>query len=440
METSKVEFDVIFPSGREAKVPMSPTLSTTDHSFQATVEVSEVGNYLGNIVFEGIDPNGNPFTRVATHFFPVVFPSLAISGLGKAEYKEEEEMVYFEIDVDVLDTSLHKTQDMFLAYAEVYGTDASGLHYVPVGWVEAMVDVEQKSASESTVTLQMHQNWFSLAGASAPYQLRNVRLSDRNHNVPITTRDSVFIVSENSFTPQPLNHLVVSDLMKYGPHPAYLKSLQTEQEGTLVLVHGYCAGSNPWPVNEFDNAVKFYDLDQGRSHDEFATLLWQFVSQFPTTSLIGHSQGGAASVHLKAFYWSSLDNSANGRPLQSLGTPYQGTTLAGNLAAIGELLGIGCGAVSDMTFDGAALWLASMPPGIQEDGYYYTTSHPSCIFGINLFLSSPNDGTCENNFANLPHGNFQGDTPDWCHTTGMKAPPQATDKQRNAEMNKLAAR
>lgn len=128
--------------------------------------------------------------------------------------------------------------------------------------------------------------------------------------------------------------------------------------GKLVLVHGYCAGQNEFPLSQFENAVHFEDFEQSRTTDEFALKLRQFGDQFPAFSIVrhcwsltmsnkltrsigtqpvqvGHSQGGLAATHLHAYYWSNLENAKGGRLIQSVGSPYYGSGIAGNLAAIG---------------------------------------------------------------------------------------------------------
>ena len=53
---------------------------------------------------------------------------------------------------------------------------------------------------------------------------------------------------------------------------------------------------------------------------------------------MAHSQGGLAATHLHAYYWSNLETAKGGRLIQSVGSPYYGSGLAGNLAAIGTRL------------------------------------------------------------------------------------------------------
>jgi len=57
-----------------------------------------------------------------------------------------------------------------------------------------------------------------------------------------------------------------------------------------------------------------------------------------------------------------------------------------------------------------------------------------------MVLTSPNDGTTEVKYADLPGANSMGNKVDWCHTTEMIYSAQCTDPTRNAEMNANAAR
>ena len=79
-----------------------------------------------------------------------------------------------------------------------------------------------------------------------------------------------------------------------------------------------------------------------------------------------------SSVHV--LYWSCLDNVGSGRVIQSVGSPYQGTPLAGNLAAMGDVFGAGCGVQNDLTTSGAATWLSPIPSWARSQVNYYTTS------------------------------------------------------------------
>ncbi len=63
-----------------------------------------------------------------------------------------------------------------------------------------------------------------------------------------------------------------------------------------------------------------------------------------------------------------------------------------------------------------------------------------CVFGANLVLYRPNDGTTELKKAQLAGATHAGHKEGWCHTNGMKFQNQCADPERNKEMNAAAAR
>ena len=73
--------------------------------------------------------------------------------------------------------------------------------------------------------------------------------------------------------------------------------------------------------------------------------------------------------------------------LQSVGTPYHGSPLAELLAAIGKLIGIGCGPNPDLSYDSMERWLAAIPADKQQAVHYYTTQVSSCLNTYTICLS-----------------------------------------------------
>jgi len=131
--------------------------------------------------------------------------------------------------------------------------------------------------------------------------------------------------------------------------------------------------------------------------------------------------------------------------IQSVGTPYQGTALAGNLAVLGDVFGAGCGTNTDLTESGAPNWLSNISSWARAQVHYYTTTfedkwwrYDYCHLATDLFLSDPEDGTTEKSRGQLPGGNNRGHKDKQCHNTGMRDPPQCQDYGRNVEMNSNA--
>jgi len=89
------------------------------------------------------------------------------------------------------------------------------------------------------------------------------------------------------------------------------------------------------------------------------------------------------------------------------------------------------------------LWSAGIPTTATQDIDFYLTQYGGsgyCAWGANLVLKKPNDGTTEVEFGNIKGANNKGVKSSWCHTTGMTSPNQCTDPDRNAILNRNAAR
>lgn len=154
------------------------------------------------------------------------------------------------------------------------------------------------------------------------------------------------------------------------------------------------------------------------------------------------------ALHLITHYLSVEvpQNTQKYRVIQSVGTPWQGTSLADDAANFARLFGIGCGGNSDLSRDGAANWLTGIPVSQRKLTFFYTTTYKldtffqdECVLFMNLLLYAPNDGISEILFSNLPEGNYQGNKEEQCHTTNMRYSAHYLDTNRNTEMNSLAS-
>ena len=280
------------------------------------------------------------------------------------------------------------------------------------------------------------------------FSLRNVRVEELDHYINVLSAERLPIqlpdVSQLSKTSHD-GKMTQSMLM--GEKPAGTR-VASKAGGKLMLVHGYCSGDAWGPVqSQFSNSVKFTDFNQNRTHDQFARLIDSYGDNFPSFGVVAHSQGGAASLHLYTYYWSGLDDADPGRLIQSVGTPYQGTPLAGNLALIGDIFGVGCGYNGNLTTSGASAWLSGIPTWARSQVNYYTTSftdkwwrYDYCNIASDLVLSDPEDGTTEKSRGQLSGAVNRGHKTGQCHTTGMRDMAQTRDSGRNGTMSANAAR
>ncbi|MFZ9915476.1 MAG: conditioned medium factor, partial [Phycisphaerales bacterium] len=283
-------------------------------------------------------------------------------------------------------------------------------------------------------------------------ELRHVRVHARDGFAPLDLRDTVALDAPHDALRAPAPAPIA------GPFgiPGIAQIAATTSEGfvpgpgshVLVLAHGYCADSNPWPLAQFGaDAAPYANPNQNMSHDVFARDIAAAAAQFKSYGLVAHSQGGCAGLHLYTFYWSGLDWAGAGRLIQCVGSPFEGTPMAGNLAALGEVFGVQCGANNDMTPAGATAWLSTIPSAPRAAVFTHTTtftdnwwSFDYCNIVTDAFLSDPEDGVVEHSAGHFPGANDMGIKTGWCHVSGMRDPAQTGDSARNGVMNAQGAR
>jgi hypothetical protein len=359
------------------------------------------------------------------------------------------------IELGVSASSFQPVDPLFRAYAEVWSKTRSGTE-VAVCWIESLVNIETKDGNQF-VTLELNKNWVLRSNAvGSTLTLKNVYITDANYHVPL---DQVATMQVR-VTPEVKQMLValrglprnipITKEMRQGVRPPRA-TVNVTAAPTLMIIHGYCAGENPWQkyASDFTNAAFFLKKSSSLTNKEFSELVIDYAEQQGMTrySIIGHSQGGHVSLHTYNYYHTGLDEATGGRIVQSVGTPWLGCTAAGSAANLGKAFGVGCGSNYDLTPDGSNLWLSGIDTENFKDVYFYTTTYKQgnlfgdyCNLAVNMVLDWPNDGVTEYSKAVLKGGNNMGNKEKWCHTTDMGYPAQYYDNARNAEMNAKAAR
>lgn len=403
---------------------------------------AQTGSYTAQVLARGVTPAGRPFARTSEHTFPIVAPMLTLDNTPAQAHVINSNQ--WRIDLAATATG---TVSSVKAFAEVWGTGADG-EMVPVVWIGGVVNPTISSAgTQLSLSLALDGRWIARAGARAPFELRQVRVQDLNTHIPLAQVAVLPLMArEMPASAYEIAPAITNDMLM-GSRPAALPA-SPDSGSVLMLVHGYCSTS-VWPTANFTNYTLFLDLNQNRTHDEFAQLIGNFGAQYDSFGVVAHSQGGDASLHLYTYYWSGLDNATGPRLIQSVGTPYQGTALAGNLALLGEIFGVGCGTNFDLTYDGSAWWLSGIPSWARSDVYYYTTSDKDvwwrwdfCNPVTTIFLDDPDDGVVEKWAGQLSGAHNMGHKEGWCHIDSwvMRDPGQTTDASRNSTMNANAAR
>lgn len=422
-----------------------------DGRFSVRLPTDELGTYTQELQVLGTRPDGLPFSRTTMDLYPVIAQDFRLAD-DAAELVQQGQDSFLNIPVH----ASGKGERVFVA-AELWGSDRRG-RAQPLSWVGGMVD----NGDEGQTSLQLALDSRWLDGAQAPFSVRNVRLQHADNHTPMDSRSAlraqlrvapVNARLQASSADTPKHFRTVGSrhpapgapvTMDAGITPAAISP--SAAGGVLMLVHGYCS-SSAWDTGHFSNAVEFKDYKANRSHDAFARKIRDTGASYPSFGVVAHSQGGAAALHLYAKYVSGLDYASGGRLIQSVGTPYQGTSLAGNLAVLGQVFGAGCGKNTDLTYSGAANWLATIPGWARAEVDYYTTSfndrwwaYDYCHLATDLLLDDPDDGTTEKWAGQLSGAVNKGHKSGWCHTSGMRDPAQTRDTSRNSSMSSRAAR
>ena len=393
------------------------------------------GDYVAQVEARGINQGGKAFVRTAEHLLPVVDVSLELSASRAVAIASDNDRLSIRIPV-----TTHAPGQHYRAIGEIWGTDAGGKP-VAVAWLGGMV-----TPSNGTLALGFDERWIALAATKAPYEIRNLRIEDADNFITVASAKRLALNVPNLRTRAQASEIVIDELMTMGPRPAQGNTTQGVGK-RLLLVHGYCS-NGVWPASQFATSSTFLDAKQNRTHDQFAQRIRTFGATWNSFGTVSHSQGGAASLHLYTYYWSGLDNATGSRLMQSVGTPYKGTNLSGILATLGNWFGIACGSNANLTYKGAAAWLAGIPNSNRAKVNYYTTSfkltnwytNDYCNFATDLVLSDPEDGTTEQVNNQLSGGINRGHVTGQCHTAGMRDPAQTANASRNATMSSNAAR
>ena len=411
-----------------------------DGEFNGQFKADQAGLYQVQVVSQGITPKGMPFYRTAEHVIPVIKSDLMLnSKQAHGTYSSPNKIdINMAVATEMVDTR-------YRVLAEVWGTQQQGKAAEPVAisWLSTIASVE-----DGVIKLQLDDRWIMSKQAYGPFELKNIRIEDIEHYISVLDVNSLpLMLPEISDAAKTAYDGGLNESMLKGEKPESLQQAD-KAGGKLMLVHGYCS-SDVWGQvqSQFSNYVKFTDFNQNRSHDAFARQIDSYGDNFPSFGIVAHSQGGAAALHLYTYYWSGLDDADPGRLIQSVGTPYQGTPLAGNLAAIGDIFGVGCGYNSNLTVSGGGAWLSGIPTWARSKVNYYTTSFTTkwwrpdwCNFASDIILSDPEDGTTEKSRGQVSGAVNRGHKTGQCHTDGMRDMAQTRDSGRNSTMNSNAAR
>eukprot|EP00051_Salpingoeca_urceolata_P026349 m.476993 g.476993 ORF g.476993 m.476993 type:complete len:707 (+) comp20716_c0_seq1:203-2323(+) len=424
-----------------------------DGEFAGSFKPTMPGSFNVQAHLVGTNDDGAPFVRTSQHIIRVVDSNLALTGHVTGSIDKANSRM--TINVNAMG---HATDSIYRLYSQVWGTGADG-KAVPVAWVSTLVD------GAAWMALELDLKWVAQAKATAPYTLRDVLVQDIETMDPLVVVNdplNIIIASEHErYINATVDHLIRNKLadeitleMRQGVAPRHIAELRSNGsavESKVMMVHGYCASTNPWETNAqyLDNAVFPLRADASMRTDEFANFVLDYAESngINKFSCIGFSQGGMVCTHIYNYYFSAMDGFGpdDGRVVQTLATPMQGNTGASTGSALIDLFG-GCPANEDLTKEAAALWLTGITTETASQVYMITTQYETswvngyCSLVMNLVLQSHNDGATERDLAPLPGATLVTHDFGWCHTVDSKYPVSWSNVEYIKYLNEHAAR
>ena len=428
MAIDRLEAEVTTPGGA------SRTVNAPAGSSLTTFTPREPGLHAVRVVARGQNRDGTPVVLTTQHAIDV---GQAAEPLGPVRVEVAGGRVVFRFDPDP------GPRRVILA-SEVWGLRDGAM--VPVCWLSRICGGDR--------SLELDPRWIGLAGVDpASIELRQTRVHDVD-SVNLLELVDRTAAPLHGFAAPPSPGVWTADMLASVSASPVPTPWRSDRQTTLppghrlLFVHGYCASGNPFPTSHFTGSHAAFDLPGANlSQDEFALQILAQTAQMKSFGVAAHSQGGLASLHLYTFYPSPMDWARGDRLIQSVGSPYQGTPLAGNVAVLGSIFGGGCGPNPSLTYLGAAQWLSTIPTAPRQNVWFWRTTFEDrpfsidyCNFITDLLLADPEDGVVEASRGVLPGAIDMGVAEGWCHTSGMRDPQQTTDSDRNAQIDLRARR
>lgn len=441
-----------------------PALKLNSDGFQQ-IKLPQLpaGQYAVRMDVVGMVEGLGRIERTAFYAFPILPKTYRFTGAANTDLVDNERI---RINLE-LDSSLAQHNHVY-AYAEIWSASSDRA----LAWVGGMTYPERVDDNSVSIALMFDARWLALAAETGKeYVLRNIRIQDPDSFIPIDQLHEMPVRFRELPAAAYLSRSDVSmdDSLYYGRGDISIPvrsddAAETSVRGNvasdgILLVHGWCS-LPAWRSADFNDGPTrvFSDPTTSRSHDAFAQRIrTQGNAMFSNSfSIVAHSQGGNASTHLRAFYNSRLDNSQAPRMIQTMGTPYGGSTLMDLYVAsgpLGWLIGIvftgGCEPQLNLTTLGSSLWRSSIPNHVRDDVYFYRTRHrrPSNVFQRLQFwrwnckitsyvIPRSDDGVVSHTQGQFSSANNMGITDSECHTDGMKYADQKDNAGRNSILDR----
>lgn len=423
------------------------------------------GNYTVRLDVRGNVPGIGPVERTALYFLPILPGGYQLTGDVRTTQIDGSRLE-LQLAVDSPDRA---TPHVY-AYAEVWSGDGQK----PIAWIGGMTQAKADDAGQLRLPMVLDGRWLALAGVAGDrLRLKNLRLQDPDTFIPLSQIADlpVELGSLPRSASLAADQVAVDDSLYMGRGDRTIRlpggtnggaaAVEAPEGGFtntgIFLVHGWCSGIT-WPIGHFGRpgrvggTEQFFDPSASRSHDAFAREIRdqgaaRFIDSF---TVVAHSQGGAASTHLRAFYNSLLDLSNAPRRIQTMGTPYNGSTLMDYYLATGPLGWIiasifgQCTQSFDLGTLGSQLWLSNLPSWTRGEVFFYRTGYRRArnfwerlqfwrwrCNAASFVIPGWDDGVVADWQGHLNGGQNMGITESECHTSNMNHADQTENWNRN---------
>ncbi|WP_394391140.1 hypothetical protein [Shewanella woodyi] len=439
---------------REYEVSLSP-----EGEISTTIPKLPVGDYRLEVEFSATMSNGDVIQRTGYYGFPVLGSEAQLTSASRTKVLDENRL---SVDIGVEGVT---DKELLVFYAEIWRDDK------PVSTINTITSVHETSIGDS-VTVTLDSRWFALAETHNQhgFEFRNIRLLDPNTYLLLDSKTDLF-VPVVAFPEQEsikASAVKINNEMLLGKNDIKVPvtSVQGVQESVnfdangIVLVHGWCGNTSTWEQWRFNDGPRFeYNspiTSMGRNDFAIELALQANAEYRDWFSVVAHSQGGQAAVHMQSYYFTGLDNSPAPRPIQTVGTPYQGSLLmdlyvGSGAGMINDIFNINdCQAQWSLTTASSIPWAIMLPFNSQQRTFYYRTTHGmpnnwweslqfwrwKCNAG-SWVIPGPDDGVVSVGEGWLGLGNDMGIMTRECHTGGMNFMNQTRDNNRNNIMDEM---
>lgn len=282
-------------------------VSNSTGLYEASFTPSVAGIYTSWVQWEGqvqVDGVTVPFMRTAFLLISVAEKSVRLTGNAYGVVSNQDNCSYLSLNIGLeKQTAAKKTS--YRVYGELWMSFVNAKKGdLAIGWISGLSDLVVDSKLGHMVSLKLDLSVL-LPAIEVTFSLRNVRVEDLTAYIPVTTKEKISVEMDSQTVADLEKRSRGNETIESCVEQLGKKKMNSSSAGTagsrLILVHGFCVTENPFPRTDFTSLLSL------RSNDEFARLVCEFGEQFDSFGLVGHSQGGIASLHLYTYYHSGLD-------------------------------------------------------------------------------------------------------------------------------------